>query len=105
MKVNRAMSLTRSVRAKVLVSAGLWLASSSAAYAQSSGGGNNLEPLAQAILDLLTGNVARIFAAIAVVLVGYLYWAGKGSAQLLFTVIIGCFFVFSARWIVDQVIQ
>lgn len=72
--------------------------------AMAAGGTSNLEPLAQAILDLLTGNVARIFAAIAVVIVGYLYWAGRGSAQLLFTVLIGCFFVFSSRWIIDQII-
>lgn len=75
-----------------------------AAPAHAAGGTSNLEPLAQAILDLLTGNVARIFAAIAVVIVGYLYWAGRGSAQLLFTVLIGCFFVFSSRWIIDQII-
>ena len=89
-----------------LLAAAVWLVSASPALAQATGGGgSNLEPLAQAILDLLTGNVARIFAAIAVVIVGYLYWAGRGSAQLLFTVIIGCFFVFSARWIIDQIVQ
>ncbi len=65
-----------------LLAAAVWLTAASPALAQATGGGgSNLEPLAQAILDLLTGNVARIFAAIAVVIVGYLYWAGRGSAQ------------------------
>lgn len=85
-----------------LLIAFFWLAMT--APARAAGGTANLEPLAQGILDLLTGNIAKIFATIAVVIVGYLYWAGRGSASLLFTVIIGCFFVFSSRWIIDQII-
>jgi hypothetical protein len=38
------------------------LAMTAPAHAQSSGGASDLEPLAQAILDLLTGDVARIRA-------------------------------------------
>lgn len=89
---------------KGLIASFVWVSLTTPALAQDAGGASNLEPLAQAILDLLTGNVARIFAAIALVVVGYLYWAGRGSASLLFTVLIGCFFVFSARWIVDQIL-
>ena len=68
------------------------------AFAQS-----NVNNMARAILDLLTGPLARTFAAIGVVVVGFLYFTGRGSAQALVSVIVGCFLVFSAEWLVGLI--
>jgi type IV secretion system protein VirB2 len=68
------------------------------AFAQS-----NVNNMARAILDLLTGPLARTFAAIAVVVCGFLYFTGRGSAQALISVIVGCFLVFSAEWLVGLI--
>lgn len=64
---------------------------------------SNINNMARAILDLLTGPLARTFAAIAVVVVGFLYFTGRGSAQALVSVIVGCFLVFSAEWLVGLI--
>ena len=62
--------------------------------------GGNIENMANAILDLLTGPLAKTAAAIAIVVCGYMYFTGRGSAQLLVTVIVGCFLVFSSKWLI-----
>ena len=69
-----------------------------AAMAQS-----NINNMAESILNLLTGPLARTFAAIAVVVAGFLYFTGRGSAQTLVSIIVGCFLVFSARWLVGLI--
>lgn len=69
-----------------------------AAVAQS-----NVNNMAESILTLLTGPLAKTFAAIAVVIAGFLYFTGRGSAQVLVSIIVGCFLVFSARWLVGLI--
>lgn len=69
-----------------------------AAMAQS-----NVNNMAEAILTLLTGPLAKTFATIAVVITGFLYFTGRGSAQTLVSIIVGCFLVFSARWLVGLI--
>lgn len=69
-----------------------------AAMAQS-----NINNMAETILTLLTGPLAKTFAAIAVVIAGFLYFTGRGSAQVLVSIIVGCFLVFSARWLVGLI--
>lgn len=63
----------------------------------------NVENMAQSILDLLTGNLAKTFASIAFVICGFLYFTGRGSASALISVIIGCFIVFGAGWLVNLI--
>ena len=72
------------------------------AYAQSSGA--NLEGIAQKILDIVTGPVAKILAILAVVFVGFLFFTGRGNVLALVTVIIGIAIVFSANFIVTTII-
>ena len=69
-----------------------------AAMAQS-----NVNNMAESILTLLTGPLAKTFAAIAVVIAGFLYFTGRGSAQTLVSIIVGFFLVFSARWLVGLI--
>lgn len=69
-----------------------------AAMAQS-----NVNNMAESILTLLTGPLAKTFAAIAVVVAGFLYFTGRGSAQTLVSIIVGCFLVFSSRWLVGLI--
>lgn len=63
----------------------------------------NVESMAQSILDLLTGTLAKTVATIAFVIVGYSYWLGKAGLQLLVSVAVGCFIVFGANWLVNLV--
>ena len=72
-----------------------------AAHAQSSGG---IENIAQAVLDIVTGPVAKTLSIIAVAIVGFLFFTGRANAQALVTVIIGIAIVFSADWIVSTII-
>ena len=71
------------------------------AFAQSSGG---IENIAQAVLDIVTGPVAKILAIIAVAVVGFLFFTGRGNVAALVTVIIGIAIVFSADWIVNTIV-
>lgn len=71
------------------------------AFAQSSGG---IENIAQAVLDIVTGPVAKVLAVIAVAVVGFLFFTGRGNVGALVTVIIGIAIVFSADWIVNTIV-
>jgi type IV secretory pathway VirB2 component (pilin) len=63
----------------------------------------NIENMAQQILDLLTGSLAKVFATIAFVICGFLYFTGRGNVSALISVIIGCFIVFGAGWLVNLI--
>jgi type IV secretory pathway VirB2 component (pilin) len=65
--------------------------------------GADLNTMATAILNMLTGPLAKTLATIAVVVCGFMYFTGRGSMQTLVTVIVGCFIVFSASWIVGLI--
>jgi type IV secretory pathway VirB2 component (pilin) len=65
--------------------------------------GADLNTMATAILTMLTGPLAKTLATIAVVVCGFMYFTGRGSMQTLVTVIVGCFIVFSASWIVGLI--
>lgn len=66
-------------------------------------GTDGIENMAQNILDFLQGNFAKIIAAIAVIFAGFLFFTGRGSVQLLTTIVVGIFIVFSAQWIVNTI--
>lgn len=63
----------------------------------------NPEGFLQSVVDLLTGNLARLGAICAMAVCGWMWWTGRGNAEVLVRVIIGIFFVFGAAWIVDQI--
>lgn len=63
----------------------------------------NVENMAQQVLDLLTGTLAKTFATIAFVVCGFLYFTGRGNVGTLISVTIGCFIVFGAGWLVNLI--
>lgn len=98
-------TINKSNMATRLLAVGL-LASFSArpALAQSTGGENNLISLIQGILDLLTGDLAKVIATLVLVVLGFLSWTGTIPRQYFFGFLVGCFLVFSSGWIMDQLI-
>ncbi|HEX7883712.1 MAG TPA: TrbC/VirB2 family protein [Afipia sp.] len=64
---------------------------------------NDVETMVDLVLALLTGPIAKGLAAIALVIAGIMFFFGAGNKGLLGSIIIGCFIVFGAGWIVDTV--
>lgn len=62
-----------------------------------------LETMANSILNFLTGPLAKAVAAIAFVVCGYMFFTGNGNKGTLVSVIIGCFIIFGAGWLVDTI--
>lgn len=59
--------------------------------------------MANSVLNFLTGPIAKALAAIALVIAGIMFFFGHGNKGLLGSIIIGCFIVFGAQWIVDTI--
>lgn len=62
-----------------------------------------VESMVDAILGLLTGPIAKGLAAIALVIAGFMFFFGAGNKGLLGSIIVGCFIVFGAGWVVDTI--
>lgn len=62
-----------------------------------------VDSMVQSILSLLTGPIAKGLAMIALVIAGIMFFFGHGNKGLLGSIIVGCFIVFGAGWIVDQI--
>lgn len=62
-----------------------------------------IENGAQWVLNLLTGNLARIVATIAVVALGYLMFMGRMDIMRAVWIIIGIVVVFGAATIVESI--
>ena len=84
-----------------LMASALSLALFEPALAQTAGA--NVESFLQNVVDLLTGNVARLIAIIAVVLMGFSVMFGLLDIRRAGVIILGIVVVFSAAWIVGQI--
>ena len=73
------------------------LVSPTAAFAQT-----NPEGLFQSIVDLLTGNLARLGAIAAIAFCGWRIMTGNGDRDMLLRIIFGICLIFGGAWIVDQ---
>src|SRR3546814_12208928 len=60
-----------------------------------------VDTMVTSILNVLAGPIAKGLAAIALVIAGYMFFFGQASKGLIASIIIGCFIVFGAGWIVD----
>lgn len=88
----------------LLLAASFTVALAHPAFAQSVGGvGGNVETFLQNVVDLLTGNVARLLAVIAVVLVGVGWMFGHIDLRRAGIVIIGIILIFGAAQIVSLI--
>jgi type IV secretion system protein VirB2 len=100
------MKIVKNVKARWTHScalAGVWMALTPLpAWAQ----GQNqtqVDSMVQSILNLLTGPIAKGLAMIALVIAGIMFFFGHGNKALLGSIIVGCFIVFGAGWIVDTI--
>lgn len=88
----------------LLLAATFTVALAHPAFAQSIGGvGGNVETFLQNVVNLLTGNVARLLAVIAVVLVGVGWMFGHIDLRRAGIVIIGIILIFGAAQIVSLI--
>ena len=79
----------------------LFLVVAEPAFAQ---GGSPFESIAQYIVDILTGGLARIAAVLAIAVLGYLAWVGLMTFRGAFNAILGIILVFGAVSIADLLI-
>jgi type IV secretion system protein VirB2 len=89
----------------VMLAASFTIALAHPAFAQSVGGGvgGNVETFLQNVVTLLTGNVARLLAVIAIVLVGVGWMFGHIDLRRAGIVIIGIILIFGAAQIVSMI--
>lgn len=66
--------------------------------------GNPFESIAQEIIDILTGNLARLVAIIAIAILGYMAYVGYLTWATAIRMIIGIVLVFGAAEIADLLI-
>ena len=71
--------------------------------AQGAGAGN-ITTFLQNIVNIITGTAGKLIAVIAIALVGIAWMFGAASARTAGGVIVGVILVFSASWIVDQIV-
>jgi type IV secretion system protein VirB2 len=76
----------------------------SPALAQTTGAGGNIGTFIQNIIGILTNNVVRGLAIIAVIVTGIATMFGHLDLRRAGTVILGIIVIFSAAAIVDQVV-
>ena len=62
-----------------------------------------IDSMINAILGLLTGTIAKGLATIALVVAGFMFFFGHGNKMLLGSIILGCFIVFGAGWVVSTI--
>lgn len=71
------------------------------AYAQGTG---DVQGFVDSIKEFVTGTFAKSVAVIAIAVTGYRFFTGRASAGPLVAVIGGCFLIFGASWLLDQIV-
>lgn len=94
--------MTFSIRSSPLAIAALVVAFS-AAQASPALAASNVEGLLQNVVDMLTGNTARLLAVLAVVVVGILWMFGLFDLRRAAIVVLGIIVVFGAAEIVNLI--
>jgi len=62
-----------------------------------------VDTMINSILTMLTGTIAKGLATIALVVAGFMFFFGHGNKALLGSIIVGCFIVFGAGWVVTTI--
>lgn len=89
--------------ARRLCAAALVTGASSLLLAQPALASANIEGLLQNVVDMLTGNTARLLAVLAVVIVGILWMFGLFDLRRAAIVVLGIIIVFGAAEIVNLI--
>ncbi len=79
-------------------------AAASPAFAQAAGGGGDITTFLQNIVNIITGTAGKLIAVIAVCITGIGALMGALSMRAAGGVILGVMLIFSASWIVNQII-
>ncbi|MEM6584559.1 MAG: TrbC/VirB2 family protein [Pseudomonadota bacterium] len=63
----------------------------------------NFQGIADTILGILTGGLARTISVIAVIISGFLFFTGRANWGVFAAVVFGTAIVFSADWVVSLI--
>lgn len=74
------------------------------ALAQAAGGGGDITTFLQNLVNLLTGTAGKLIAVLAICIVGIGALMGALSLRAAGGVILGVMLIFSASWIVTQIV-
>jgi type IV secretory pathway VirB2 component (pilin) len=86
------------------VVAGAILLLSEPAFAQTAGGASSITTFLQNLVNIITGTAGKLIAVVAIAITGIAWMIGAASARTGGAVIFGVMLVFSASWIVDQIV-
>lgn len=95
--------IRQSSRTQRLFAAALIAGASSLLLVQPACASANIEGLLQNVVDMLTGNTARLLAVLAVVVVGILWMFGLFDLRRAAIVVLGIIVVFGAAEIVNLI--
>lgn len=95
--------IRQSSRTQRLFAAALITGASSLLLVQPAFASANIEGLLQNVVDMLTGNTARLLAVLAVVVVGILWMFGLFDLRRAAIVVLGIIVVFGAAEIVNLI--
>ncbi|MNK14003.1 Type IV secretion system protein virB2 precursor [compost metagenome] len=95
--------IRQSSRTRRLCAAALIAGASSLMLVQPALASANIEGLLQNVVDMLTGNTARLLAVLAVVVVGILWMFGLFDLRRAAIVVLGIIVVFGAAEIVNLI--
>nr|WP_303705210.1 TrbC/VirB2 family protein [Brevundimonas naejangsanensis] len=95
--------IQQSSRTQRLFAAALIAGASSLLLVQPAFASANIEGLLQNVVDMLTGNTARLLAVLAVVVVGILWMFGLFDLRRAAIVVLGIIVVFGAAEIVNLI--
>lgn len=95
--------IRQSCRTQRLFAAALIAGASSLLLVQPAFASANIEGLLQNVVDMLTGNTARLLAVLAVVVVGILWMFGLFDLRRAAIVVLGIIVVFGAAEIVNLI--
>jgi len=84
--------------------AGAMLLTAEPAFAQTAGGAGNITTFLQNLVNIITGTAGKLIAVAAIAITGIAWMIGAASARTAGGVVVGVMIVFSASWIVDQIV-
>src|SRR5690606_30046939 len=102
-RLGRSEMIRQSSRTQHLFAAALIAGASSLLLVQPAFASANIEGLLQNVVDMLTGNTARLLAVLAVVVVGILWMFGLFDLRRAAIVVLGIIVVFGAAEIVNLI--
>lgn len=74
------------------------------AFAQAAGGGGAITNFLQNLVNLITGTAGKLIAVLAICIVGVGALMGALSLRTAGGVVLGVMLIFSASWIVNQIV-